>query len=274
MRVAQRFAGYSLAEADNLRKAAGKKDREVMAKEREKFIDGCETTGYGAELGKQALRHHRAVRRLRVQQEPHVRLRPHRLADRVAQGQPSGRVPRRAAHDRSATTRTRLRSTSPSAAASASRCSSPTSTLSINVFASAGRAIRFGLSSVRNVGEGLVERIVAEREANGPFEDFFDFCQRVDPVVLNKRTIESLIKAGAFDSLGHPRKGLCVSFEQIVDRTLDRRREREIGVMSLFDAVDEDRRAGLGRRQGRRFPTSSSTRRHDWPSRRRCSACT
>ena len=87
-------------------------------------------------------------------------------------------------------------------------------------------AIVFGLAAVRNVGESLVERIVAERDANGPFADIFDFCRRVDPVVLNKRTMESLVKAGAFDSLGHPRQGLCLVLEEIVDRTLERRREQ------------------------------------------------
>src|SRR5260370_42642998 len=101
--------------------------------------------------------------------------------------------------------------------------------------ASCPGVIPFGLSAIRNVGEGLVGQIVAERDAGGPFADFYDFCARVDPMVLNKRTIESLIKAGAFDALGHPRKGLCLVFEQIVDRTLARRRERDAGVLSLFD---------------------------------------
>jgi DNA polymerase-3 subunit alpha len=94
--------------------------------------------------------------------------------------------------------------------------------------------IPFGLSAIRNVGEGLVERIVSEREVAGPFKDFYDFCNRVDPVVLNKRTVESLIKAGAFDSLGHPRQGLCLVFEQVVDATLARRKEADQGVLSLF----------------------------------------
>ncbi len=105
-------------------------------------------------------------------------------------------------------------------------------------------AIPFGLAAVRNVGEGLVERIVAARVEGGPFRDFYDFCERVDPVVLNKRTIESLIKAGAFDSLGHPRQGLCLVAEQIVDRTLARRREREQGVMSLFGDFFSDGHGG------------------------------
>jgi DNA polymerase III subunit alpha len=100
--------------------------------------------------------------------------------------------------------------------------------------------ITFGLAAVRNVGEGLVANIVAEREKNGAFVDFYDFCQRVDPQVLNKRTIESLIKAGGFDCLGHPRRGLCLAFEEIVDRTLERRREHDAGVMSLFASLESE----------------------------------
>jgi DNA polymerase-3 subunit alpha len=102
------------------------------------------------------------------------------------------------------------------------------------------RAIVFGLAAVRNVGEGLVERIVTERDANGPFEDIFDFCARVDPVVLNKRTMESLAKGGAFDSLAHPRQGLCLVLEEVVDRTLERRRENALGITSLFSVFEEE----------------------------------
>jgi DNA polymerase-3 subunit alpha len=94
--------------------------------------------------------------------------------------------------------------------------------------------VTFGLSAVRNVGEALVELLVSEREENGPFSSFHDFAERVPEGVLNKRTVESLIKAGAFDSLGHPRRGLLAAFEQIIDTTVARRRERDQGVMSLF----------------------------------------
>ncbi|MBF6558586.1 MAG: DNA polymerase III subunit alpha, partial [Acidimicrobiales bacterium] len=108
----------------------------------------------------------------------------------------------------------------------------------------AGRAgrgsIPFGMSAIRNVGEGLVERIVGERDAGGPFSDIYQFCARVDPVVLNKRTVDSLIKAGAFDCLGHPRQGLCLVIDQIIDRTLARRREADQGVMSLFGDLGGD----------------------------------
>ncbi len=92
----------------------------------------------------------------------------------------------------------------------------------------------FGLSAVRNVGEGLVELLLEERRENGPFADFYDLCERVDTQVLNKRTIEALIKAGAFDSMEHPRQGLLAVFEAIIDQTVARRRERDMGVMTLF----------------------------------------
>jgi DNA polymerase-3 subunit alpha len=103
----------------------------------------------------------------------------------------------------------------------------------------AGGAIRFGLSAVRNVGEGVAELILVARREGEPFTDFYDFCERVDPLALNKRTIESLIKAGAFDALGHPRQGLLLVFEQIVDRILKRRRERDQGTLSFFDLAPE-----------------------------------
>jgi DNA polymerase III subunit alpha len=93
------------------------------------------------------------------------------------------------------------------------------------------------MSAVRGVGTGHCELIIAEREANGPYRDFHDFCERVDLGVLNKKTVEALIKAGAFDSCGHPRQGLLTVFESIIDRTIARRKEAEAGVMSLFDSV-------------------------------------
>ena len=105
--------------------------------------------------------------------------------------------------------------------------------------------IVFGLSAVRNVGVGLMEQLLEERRENGPYESFHDFAERAPEPVLHRRTVESLIRAGAFDGFGHPRLGLLAVFEQIIDSTLTRRRERSQGVMSLFgdwgggdDAVD------------------------------------
>ncbi len=100
MRIAQKFAGYSLADADNLRKACGKKVRELIQKEREKFVAGCDDPGLRARARQRVVRHHRALRRLRVQQVALLRLRPGRLPNRVPQGQLPGRVPRLPAHER------------------------------------------------------------------------------------------------------------------------------------------------------------------------------
>ncbi|HEX9762553.1 MAG TPA: OB-fold nucleic acid binding domain-containing protein, partial [Acidimicrobiia bacterium] len=93
--------------------------------------------------------------------------------------------------------------------------------------------IRFGLSAIRNVGEGVVEKIVEARQ-EGPLTSFSDFINRVDTSVLNKRTIESLIKAGAFDATGGSRRGLTLIHEQALDAVIERRRNEEMGQYSLF----------------------------------------
>ena len=98
--------------------------------------------------------------------------------------------------------------------------------------------IRFGLSAIRNVGEGAVEKIIEARQ-DAPFESFLDFVNRVDPSALNKRAVESLIKAGAFDGVGEPRKGLMLVHEQILDAVLERRRNEEMGQYSLFAGGEE-----------------------------------
>ncbi len=116
-------------------------------------------------------------------------------------------------------------------------------------------AIAFGLSAVRNVGEALVELLLAERDENGPFVDFYDFAERVPEHVLNKRTVESLIKSGAFDNLGHTRRGLMMVFEQVIDSTLARRRERDQGVMSLFGDWNEQSVAEAGFNERVAIPT-------------------
>jgi DNA polymerase-3 subunit alpha len=233
MRVAQRFAGYSLQEADNLRKACGKKIRALMAAEREKFVAGCERTGYGSELGE----------KLFDVIEPFAD-----YAFPKAHAYSYGMVAYQTAWLKAnhpveylAALLTSVKDDKDRTAVYLAECRAmgikvlvPDVNLSDSDFTARDGDIRFGLSGVRNVGEALVGLIVAERERGGPFTDFYDLCRRVDPTVLNKRSIESLIKAGAFDSLGHPRQGLLNSFERIIDVTLARRREDQLGIMSLF----------------------------------------
>jgi len=252
MRLAQVFAGYSLEEADNLRKAAGKKVREIMAKEREKFVAGCDQNGYGREFGTV----------LFDMIEPFADYgfnRSHAYGYGLVSYQTAW-LKANYPVEYLAALLTSVKDDKDKTAVYLAECRAmgievlvPDINISESEFVAlkgegpdTRSAIPFGMSAIRNVGSGLVERIVADRRDGGPFKDFYDFCERVDPVVLNKRTVESLIKGGAFDSLGHPRQGLCLVFEQIVDRTLARRREREQGVMSLFGGLDDGGSDGSG----------------------------
>jgi DNA polymerase-3 subunit alpha len=253
MRVAQKFAGYSLAEADNLRKACGKKIRELMAKERDSFESGCERTGYGRDLGKQLFdviekfadyafnKSHTFGYGLVTYQTAYLKV--HYPVEYLACLLTSVK----SNLDKAAVYLSDAR-------AMGVKVLTPDINRSVMDFAALAPehvpadvvlpigspgAITFGLSAIRNVGEGLVAQLLAERDEGGPFASFHDFVERVPEPVLNKRTVESLIKAGAFDSLGLPRRGLLMVFEQIIDATVVRRRERDQGVMSLFGDVGE-----------------------------------
>ncbi len=242
MRVAQKFAGYTLAEADNLRKACGKKIRAMIQAEREKFVAGCVTQGYEERLGTQLFdiiepfadyafnKSHSYGYGLVAYQT--AWLKAHYPVEYLAALLTSVKDDK----DRTAIYLGECRSIGIEVLVPDVNTSAAEFTPLMGD--DGARRIVFGLAAVRNVGEGLVERIVAERNENGPFVDFYDFCRRVDPVVLNKRTVDSLAKAGAFDSLDHPRQGLCLVFEDIVDRTLERRREEQAGISTLFSSVE------------------------------------
>jgi DNA polymerase-3 subunit alpha len=104
-------------------------------------------------------------------------------------------------------------------------------------FTPTGSDIRFGLTAVRNVGTNVVASVVETRKAKGAFVDFGDFLRKVEAVVCNKRTIEALIKGGAFDSLGHARRGLMNVFEAAVDTVLDTKRAEAMGQFDLFGGL-------------------------------------
>ena len=102
------------------------------------------------------------------------------------------------------------------------------------MFTPVGEDIRFGMAAVRNVGTSVVDAIVAARTSKGTFGSFAEFLRKVPVNVCNKRVIESLIKAGAFDSFGSPRKGLVLIHEQAIDTVIDVKRNEAIGQDSLF----------------------------------------
>ena len=244
MRVAQRLAGYSLEEADNLRKATGKKIRSLIAKERSKFVDGCVTQGHSREFGEKMFdiiepfadysfnKSHSVGYGLVAYQTAYLK------ANYPTEYLAALLTSVKGDKDKTAVYLNECRQRD--LAVLVPDVNESESDFSVRNGAEGNPdAIRFGLSAVRNVGEGIVALIVAERDEGGPFADFHDFCDRVDPAALNKRTIESLIKSGAFDSLGHPRQGLMLAFEPIVDAAVRRRRERDAGIMNLFEATTD-----------------------------------
>jgi DNA polymerase-3 subunit alpha len=234
LRVAQRLAGYSLEEADNLRKATGKKIRSLIAKERSKFVEGCVAQGHSREFGEHMFdiiepfadysfnKSHSVGYGLVAYQTAYLK------ANHPVEYLAALLTSVKANKDQTAVYLNECRQRDIAVLV-------PDVNESESDFAVRDGAIRFGLSGVRNVGEGMVAHVVAAREQGGPFTDFHDFCERVDMSVLNKRTVESLIKAGAFDSLGHPRQGLLHVHEQIIDQMLEVRRRRDQGEMSFFD---------------------------------------
>ncbi len=240
MRVAERFAGYTLEEADNLRKACGKKIRPLIAAERKKFVAGCVSQGYGEELGT-------ALFDIIEPFADYAFNKSHSYGYGLVAYQTAWLKSHHPVEYMSALL-TSVKDDKDKTAIYLAECRNlgievvvPDVNRSAAEFTPSpgdARGIVFGLAAVRNVGESLVERIVAERESAGSFADIYDFCRRVDPIVLNKRTMESLAKAGAFDSLGHPRQGLCLVLDDVVERTVERRRELEAGISTLFAALE------------------------------------
>jgi DNA polymerase-3 subunit alpha len=241
MRVAQKFAGYSLEKADDLRKACGKKNRDDMAKERVSFESGCVDMGYGPVLGEKlfdSIEHfadyafgksHAYGYGFLAYQTAY--LKAHYPVEYIACLLTSVK----ANYERAAVFLADAR-------ANDIVVRTPDINTSgvdfVPVINGEQKVISFGLSAIRNVGEAVVTNLVEFRRNNQPFTSFYDFVDRAPVATLNKRTVESLIKAGAFDSLGHPRKGLLAVFEPIIENSLLRRRERDQGVMSLFGEND------------------------------------
>jgi DNA polymerase-3 subunit alpha len=235
MQLARDMAGYSMAEADNLRKAMGKKIKSVMAAEKEKFIAGCVEQGHPETLGQELwdavepfagygfnLSHSACYAYVAYQT---AYLKAHYGPEYMAALLTATKKDK----DRTAIYLNECRLMGVDVLV-------PDVNESYVDFTVVDGTIRFGLSAVRNVGEAVVEKIVESRDT--PFADFVDFVERVDLDVLNRRTLESMIKAGTFDGLGLPRKGLLERFEEITEAITMRRRNEEAGQFSLFGSVE------------------------------------
>ncbi|MBQ1285710.1 MAG: DNA polymerase III subunit alpha, partial [Lachnospiraceae bacterium] len=114
-----------------------------------------------------------------------------------------------------------------------------------STFAARGKNIRYGLSAIKGVGRNVIDAIVEERKENGPYQDIYDFCQRLALKDINKRTVENLIKAGAFDSLGFTRKQLIHIYMDVMDKVASDKKSDISGQLSFFDIAEEETRAAF-----------------------------
>jgi DNA polymerase-3 subunit alpha len=239
MRIAQRVAGYSLARADILRKAMGKKKRDVLDKEYEGFSEGMKANGFSAG----------AIKALWDTILPFAD-----YAFNKSHAAGYGLVSYWTAYLKAnyqgeymAGLLTSVGDDKDKAAVYLADCRK----LGITVlppdvnesglnFASVGTDIRFGLGAVRNVGANVVSSLIATRRAKGKFADFSDYLNKIDVAACNKKVTESLIKAGAFDSLSHPRKGLFLVHTDAVDSVLGTKKAEAMGQFDLFGGGGAD----------------------------------
>ena len=231
--IAQKLAGYSLGKADMLRRAMGKKKKEVLDAEFVPFEAGMLANGYS----KQAIK---TLWDILVPFSDYAFNKAHTAAYGLVSYW-TAYLKANYPAEYMAALLTSVGDDKDKSALYLGECRRmgikvlpPDVNSSIGFFAAVGEDIRFGLQAVRNVGANVVEAIVRTREEKGPYASFADFLNKVPAVVCNKRTIESLIKAGAFDALGHPRHGLVRIHEQYVDALVDVKRKEAIGQDSLF----------------------------------------
>jgi DNA polymerase-3 subunit alpha len=233
MAIAQKLAGYSLGSADLLRRAMGKKKKEILDKEYVPFAEGMRANGYSED----------AIKTLWDILVPFSD-----YAFNKAHTAGYGLVSYWTAYLKAnypaeymAALLTSIADDKDKSAIYLNECRHmgikvlpPDVNESQSDFAPVGTDIRFGLSAIRNVGANVVESIIRTRTGKGRFADFNDFIAKVEMTVCNKRVVESLIKAGAFDSFGDTRKGLLAIHEQAIDAAVDTKRAEAVGQFDLF----------------------------------------
>jgi DNA polymerase III subunit alpha len=236
--TAQKLAGYTPGKADLLRKAMGKKKKEILDKEFEPFEAGMKANGYSADSIK-------AIWDILVPFSDYAFNRAHAACYGLV-GYWTAYLKANYPAEYMAALLTSISGDKDKSALYLSECRRmgikvlpPDVNASTAIFTPVGQDIRFGLAAVRNVGTNVVDAIVATRRAKGAYTSFADFLRKVPITVCNKRVVESLVKAGAFDSLGHPRKGLVLIHEQAVDQVIDVKRNEANNQFSLFEGDGE-----------------------------------
>ncbi|MFO7152420.1 MAG: DNA polymerase III subunit alpha [Bacillota bacterium] len=237
MKIAQELAGFSLAQADILRKAMGKKQQEVMEAQRNSFIQGCIKNGIDEKTAEKIFeeisyfagygfnKSHAAAYALVAYQTAY--LKAHFPVEFMA------------------ALLTSVRHNTDKVAQYIAECRHmgievlpPDINESLEVFAAVDGKIRFGLTAVKNVGENVARAIIKCREEKGRFVSFSDFCEKMDQAQLNKKAVESLIKSGAFDSQGAKRSQLMRIYEDVLSRAHKNQKQAAQGQLSLFEMID------------------------------------
>ena len=247
MQIVMKLAGYSLGRSDLVRRAMSKKKADVMAKEREYFVygneelgvPGCIKNGVPEEIANKIFDEMAAFASYAFNKS-------HAAAYAV--------VAYETAYlrcyyplDFMAALLTSVRSNSAKLAnyieavkRMGIRLLPPDVNVGRGEFSVDSGGIRYGMSAVRSVGDTVVDEILREREENGPFEDLTDFIRRLSNKEANKRTIESFIYAGAFDSFGQNRRQMILMFPEIVDQVNAEKKQSMSGQMSLMDFLGEE----------------------------------
>ncbi|MFI7018792.1 DNA polymerase III subunit alpha [Streptomyces sp. NPDC050164] len=260
MAIARQLAGYTLGGADMLRRAMGKKKPEVLAAEWEKFHGGMTANGYSDEAVKALWdvmlpfsgyafnKSHTAGYGLVSYWTAYLKANypaEYMAALLTSVGDDKDKAALYLADAR----------------ANGVRVLPPDINESVAEFTAIGDDVRFGLRSVRNVGDNVIEAVIDARRHNGRFTSFSDFLHKAGLPALNKRAVESLIKAGAFDSLGHSRKGLTAVHEAAVDAVIPVKKAASFGQDDLFAGLGAAEEAGPA--FGLDFPVGEE----EWPRR-------
>ncbi|GAA3733000.1 DNA polymerase III subunit alpha [Salinactinospora qingdaonensis] len=239
MAIAQQLAGYSLGGADLMRRAMGKKKKEALEQEYVKFREGMLEKGFSEEA-MQALwdvmlpfagyafnKSHAAGYAIVSYWTAYLKANhpaSYMAALLTSVGDDKDKMAVYLAECR----RMGIKVMPPDVNESGLR------------FTAVGKDIRFGMGAVRNVGANVVDSIINSREEKGKFTSFVDFLNKIDATACNKRVIESLIKAGGFDSLGQPRKDLCDHHETAVEAMIGAKRQEAHGQFDLFGGGDDE----------------------------------
>ena len=244
MAIAQKLAGFSLGRADLLRKAMGKKNKEILDKEYVHFEKGMRANGFSTvaieELWKTL-----------IPFSDYAFNRAHSAGYGVVSFW-TAYLKANFPTEYMAALLTSVRDDKDKSALYLNECRRmgikvlpPDVNDSNGEYTPKGVDIRFGLAAIRNVGENVVASIAKNRLEKGRYESFGDFLAKVDVHVCNKKTIESLIKAGAFDSLGHSRKGLMNIYLEAIDSVMETKRAESIGQFDLFGGPGPSAASGI-----------------------------